>query len=193
MDEKIHFRAVLEVLGKPKEHVEGSLKNYVKKITDDEKFTILNKQFAEIKKQEEQELWATFAELDIETSEIENLTHFCFEYMPSLLEIISPKKLPFKDIEVSSFLNDLQARLHQVDMVAKTMKMERDQKQQTLNAILKNYITILLKSGKRTAQELSVMTGIRQEELEDFLDALIDTKNVDLDGEHYYLVPKNGA
>ena len=97
MEKDIIFRTVIEVLGKPKEHVESSIKSYVEKIKTDESFSVLKEDFAETEKREDADLWATFSELEIKTSSIKNLTGFCFDYMPSMLEVVEPKKI---DIEV---------------------------------------------------------------------------------------------
>ena len=63
---------------------------------------------AEVKKQEGEELWACFAEIKFSTNKVENLVSFCFDYMPSIIEVIEPKELLFSEVEVSHFLNDLQ-------------------------------------------------------------------------------------
>jgi len=49
MEKKIHFRAVIEVLGKPKEHVNDSLQNYIKNLKENERYEVTNEEYAEIK------------------------------------------------------------------------------------------------------------------------------------------------
>ena len=171
---EIIFRAVIEVLGKPKEHVEQSLQGYIEKLKNDKDYTLIDEKFAELKKQDEQELWATFAEVEIKTDKFENLTKFCFEFMPSLVEVLEPHSITFAGNELSEFLSDLQARLHNIDMLAKQVKMERDHYQQSMGALLKNYIHVLLSKGPLTGDQLSRLTGIKEDRLGDFLDALID-------------------
>ncbi len=190
MEKNIQFRAVIEVLGKPEEHVDTALKGYIEKLTNDEKFDVLNSEFAEIKKQDEQELWAGFAEVDVAAAKIEDLTTFCFEYMPSLLEIMSPKQMNLTDDDLSKVLTDLQAKLHTVDMVAKQVRMENDQLKHSLNALLQNYTLLLLSKQGLTSSQLSTLTGVHEERLADFLDSLIDAGKIDLKGETYSLVKK---
>ena len=138
MEKKILFRAVIEVLGKPKEHVNDSLQNYIKNLKENERYQVTNEEYAEIKKQEEQGMWAAFAELDVKADKIEDLIAFCFDYMPSVIEIIEPKEFNLVDNDLSSFLNDLQARLHHVDMLTKRMKMETDNLKINTSSLLKN-------------------------------------------------------
>ena len=60
MEFTITFGAIIEVLGKPQEHVEKAIKEYVEKLEKNENYQVTNKKFAKIKKQEEEGLWATF-------------------------------------------------------------------------------------------------------------------------------------
>ncbi len=185
MEKKIILRSVIEVLGRPKEHVEASLKGYIDKLKADERYGVTSCEFAEIKEQAEQEAWATFAEVEMKVEKIEDITAFCFDYMPSMVEIIEPAEITFKDAEVSGFLNDLQAKLHQVDMVAKQVKMENDHLKRNMAALLKNYLMLLLSKKALSSIQLSSLTGVAEDKLEDYLDQLIDEGRVDLKGDLY--------
>lgn len=177
----IHFRTVIEVLGRPKEHVDIALRGYVEKLKQDQNYKVLHVEFADFKKQENQELWAGFAEVEAKAKSIKDLISFCFDYMPSLIEIIEPSELSVSEEELSLFLNDLQAKLHHVDMVAKQVKLENDFLKRNLTALLRNYVTVLLrKGGSMTSEQLCTLTGVDKDKLEDFLDTLLDEGKVDL-------------
>lgn len=185
--EKITFRAVVEILGKPKEHIEKTLQGYLEKINNDEKFTLVSKDIMEAKEQEKTDLWVTFAEVEIECKKVEDITAFCFDYMPSIIEVLDPTELRFKNEEVSHFLNDLQAKLHQIDMIAKQLKMENDHLKRNTAVLLRNYLMVLLGKSKLSLEQMSTLTGVDKDKLGDYLDRLIDDGKVDLDGELYYL------
>ena len=188
MEKTIHFRTVIEILGRPKEHVESAIKEQVEKIKKDTKYQILEAEFAEIKKQEEQDLWATFAELEVKAAKVEDLTFFCFEFMPSIIEIVEPENFQISDKDFSLFLNDLQAQLHQVDMVAKHVKLENDQLKRNMVALLKNYIVVLLSNGRKmSSEQLGKLTGVEKDKIEDYLDHLIDEGKIDLKDQLYFL------
>ncbi|MFH1396131.1 MAG: hypothetical protein ABIG93_01910 [archaeon] len=181
-------RAVIEVLGKPKEHVESSLQKYLEKLEADEKYTIKTKDVAEIKKQDgEQELWTIFAEIEFESKKVEDVISFCFDYMPSIIEVLEPSELKYKAEEVSNFLNDMQAKLFQVDMVAKQLTMQNSHLQKNMAGLMKNFLLVLLGKNKLTLKQLVAFTGVPEKSLGDYLDKLIDTEKIELDGEHYYL------
>ena len=150
-------------------------------------FTILREEVAAAKKQEETDLWGIFAELEVKTNSLQHLGFFCFQYMPSFLEIIEPAETTLEQGELSAFLNDLQGKLHQVDMISKQMKMEYDLIRQAMHNVLGNYVVLLLGHNNLTSEMLSSLTGVQKDKLEDFLDILIDEGKIDLKEGIYYL------
>ena len=180
MTTEITFRALMEVLGKPKEHVKESLDKYVSKLKSSEQYTVLNEEYAEVEQREDSDLWATFVELEIKTDSIENLVLFCFEYMPSSIEVLTPSEMKLTDQDLSHFLSNLQGRLHQIDMVAKQLKIENDVLKKNASSLVKNNLLILLAKGAMNAEKLSKYTGVAQDKLEDFLDKLIDDNRIEL-------------
>ncbi len=190
MEPKIIFRAVIEVAGRPQEYVQSALKEYLENLQKDKKFTVLHQELAAIEKQDEQELWATFAEVEIKTSAVGNIISFCFDYMPSVVDILEPEVLNLNVRDLSFLFNDLQARLHQVDMVAKQLRLENEHQRKNTQDLLGNYIIVILRSQNLTSAQLSHLTGVNQDQLEDFLDQLIDQKKIDLKEGIYYLREK---
>ena len=190
---KINFRAILEVLGKPQEYVEEALKGYLKKLREDGRYKVLNQEMAETKQQEGQEMWSTFAEIEVETKEPKSIVAFCFDYMPSMVEIIEPAEIILTDVEASEFFSDLQGKLHNVDMVAKQTKLENEHLQRNMALLLKNYILVLLTQNNLTLDQISKLTGVNKDKIGDFLDKLIDEKRVDLKEGTYFIVRENGT
>jgi len=189
---KITFRAIIEVVGKPKEHIEGAFQGYLKQLKEDKNYTVVHEEVAESKALPEDEMWSTFAELEIKTDDMRNILNFCFDYMPSQLEIIEPEELTFDDVMLSEMFTDLQARLHSIDMVAKQVKLENEHMVRNMNLLLRNYILVLLTNNNLTSEQLSKLTGVAKEKIEDFLDKLIDDKKVDLKEGTYFILRENG-
>ncbi|MAE43086.1 hypothetical protein CMO93_04895 [Candidatus Woesearchaeota archaeon] len=178
LTEKTHIRCkiIIEVLGKPKEHVEKALQMYVNKINDDPDLIILKKDFADVK--EKEELWATFVELEMVIKGIPKLIAFCFDYMPSSVEILKPEELHMNKSTIANFANDLQARLHDVDMIVKKLKNENEFLKKNMNAAVKNVVLISLAYGPLDKEKLSKITGIKDEGLKSFLDELIKENRI---------------
>ncbi len=181
----VRCRTIIEVLGKPKEHVENALKEYIEHIKRDSELVILNEDYSEIK--EQGKLWSKFVELDLVIKGTKKLISFCFEYMPSSIEVVKPEHLVMTNPELSNFLNDLQARLHSVDMVVKQTKAENDFLRLNMNAIISNAIVISLKISNLSLEHLSKVTGIHQKELQAFLEKLINENKVKKENDIYSL------
>jgi len=186
--EQTHIRCkiIIEILGKPREHVEKTLRKYIDKIKNDSDLVILNSNFSEVV--EKEKLWATFSELDMIIKGIPKLIAFCFDYMPSSIEITKPDEFIMKKSTVEDFINDLQARLHQVDMIVKNQKNENDFLKQNLKKVVSNAILISLSSGNMDKENLSKITGINDKELNIFLDNLIKENKISKEKEIYSLV-----
>ena len=184
---KIVFRTIVEVLGKPKEHVDSTLKGYLQKLKENSRYEVAKEHLAELKQHEESELWMAFAELEIKTSDVAEIINFCFDYMPSLIEIIEPEELQLDSLTISSFLNDMQAKLHGVDMIAKQMKLENQLTNQSAARLLNNFITILLRDHNLSSKQLGKLTGMNVDVLEDYLDKMIDEGKIDLKEGIYFL------
>ena len=131
--EKMHIRCkiIIEILGKPKEHVEKTLNMYIDKIKNDSDLIVLNSEFSEAA--EKDKLWAIFVELDMVIKGIPKLISFCFDYMPSSIEITKPEEFVMKKSTIEDLINDLQARLHGVDMIVKNQKNENEFLKQNLD------------------------------------------------------------
>ena len=189
MDEKpqgIRFRTVIEMAGKPKEHIEKTLKVYVEKVREDHDFILLKESFAEPKQIES--MWSTFAELEIVCKDIPKMIGFCFEYMPASIEILKPDNFNMENHEITGFLNDLQARLHNVDMIVKRLRAENDVLRKNMSLTIENIITILLKINAMSIEEISKYSGINRDELAAFLNNMINDAKVKVDDERYRLV-----
>ena len=68
-----------------------------------------------------EKMFSTFTEFDIEFPEFEALMQFCFNFMPSSVEILEGKDT-FDVAEVTGILNDMMAQLHKYDMVVKNLR-----------------------------------------------------------------------
>ncbi len=181
----IRCRTIIEVLGKPKEHVENAIKDYIEHIREDSELVVLNEGYSEIK--EQGSLWSKFVELDLVIKGTRKLIGFCFEYMPSSIEVVKPENLTMANQELSNFLNDLQARLHNVDMIVKQLKAENDFLRLNMNAIIHNAIVICLKISGLSLEQLSQVTGVDRKELEIFVEKLLKENKIKKEGEIYTL------
>ena len=165
-------RIIIEMLGTPKEHVETTLREYVKSLKDERELKVVNEHIAA--PEEYDQMFCAFAELEIWFKNISRLLNFCFEAMPSSVEIIEPMQLQLQAAELSGHLNDLQGRLHTLDMALKKVNAEHDVLKNNADALFRNLITLALKQGPKALSELSEVIGVQEDELESVLKGLLN-------------------
>jgi hypothetical protein len=184
---KIRVRTIIEVLGKPKEHIEKTIREYVEKIKEDNDFVVLKEHFSDSEEQKhgEDTYFAIFVELEFLVKGLHPLIGFCFNYMPSSIEIEKPEELTLPADMMNALFNDLQARLHKVDMIVKQQVNENQFLRNNLRASMRNLIVITLASHPMDMEKLVKSTGIETEVLQKFVDELIKENKIEKDGDTY--------
>lgn len=182
---EIRARAIIEILGRPKEHIVKMLNSHLDKIEKDSRYDISNKDIAPPKAQ--QDLFSTFAELEFTAKNIEALVDFCLEYLPSSIEIIEPTSIAISSQLISGLLNDLQARIHKQNITIFHLGKQNLLLRKSLNSLLKNIIFLLLSRRPAELEVLSSITGVNKEELRSFLDALVKEGKLIKKGKTYLL------
>lgn len=183
---QILCRAIIEVLGKPKEHVEEVLRSHLNKIKETKGITVISENISE--PEEVGKLFSTFANIELWFKNVSGIIAFCFDYMPSSIEILEPEQLTYNSREFAGFLNDLQARLHSVDMTAKNLTIENQLIKTNLSNITTNIVTVALKEKPKTIEELSKEIGIQSEQLERILTHILKEGIITKKGDKYSLV-----
>ena len=112
----IKARIISEVLGSPQEHVDKTLKLLLDKIKERKELNLTNDKTFNAEKLEDKLLFSGFLEYEISVESLNTLSGFCFDFMPSSIEILEPDSLNFKTVEMADLFNEILARLHQNDM-----------------------------------------------------------------------------
>lgn len=184
---KIRVRTIIEVLGKPKEHTEKTIRDYVEKIKEDNDFVILKEHFSESEEQKhgEETYYAIFVELEFLVKGLHPLIGFCFNYMPSSIEIEKPEELTLPADMMNALFNDLQARLHKVDMVVKQGINENHFLRKNLKTSMRNLIIITIANHPMSMPSLIKATGIEEKVLSQFVNELIGEGKIEKDEDTY--------
>lgn len=134
-EKKIKTKVIIEVIGSPKEHVEKALGMILNRVKEEKYLEVVKA--ASFDAKQVKEFWSTFAETEIDFNDIKGVIDFCFNYMPSSIEILDPTLLSMKVKEVNDMLNDVLAGLHKYEMVLKNvhaqnilMKREMEKKKE---------------------------------------------------------------
>jgi predicted transcriptional regulator len=170
-EQNVLAKVIIEMLGAPKEHIEKTLKDYVEKLKDDKDIEIAKEEFAPA--EEQNKLFSTFAELEIRFKNAQKLVDFCFDSMPSSVEIIEPESITINSAGLTETLNDIQAKLHNSDMVIKTLRAKNTILDKNAKKILRNFVSYMIEGKEKTIEELSSKMGISAQHLKPFLEELV--------------------
>lgn len=118
---------ILEVIGRPPEHLIETLEKMIGEIGEEKNIDIKSK---EIKKptlmKDQKEFYTTFAEIEIEAEVVLDFIRLLFKYMPAHVEIISPEVITLTNNGWNDVLNELVQRLHGYDEISRITKVEKD-------------------------------------------------------------------
>lgn len=183
---KIVARVIIQMMGGPKKHIEDTMKTYVKKIEEDYADIKIKKKYLSPAKKEGA-LFKVFTELELEIDGIENLVWFCFDYMPSSVEILEPDRLVYESHDFTNFMNDLQQKLHKVDMALKNLSAENQVLRKNGVTLSKNLFHSLLRSGPKDLAALAKDSGIPEEHAQKFLESMVKEGKIQKDKALYRL------
>jgi hypothetical protein len=130
---------------------------------------------------------STFVELEFLVKGLTPLVGFCFNFMPSSIEIEKPEELIIPTHIMNALFNDLQARLHKVDMIVKQQANENAFLRKNLRHSIRNLITVSLAVKSFDIEKLAKATGIEKSNLTPFLTELINEGKVEQNGDTYSL------
>ncbi|MBN1156989.1 hypothetical protein JXA85_05200 [Candidatus Woesearchaeota archaeon] len=185
---QVYVRAIIEVLGKPKDYVRKTIKELMKGFRESENYEVKKEEVS--KPKEIEGMFSMFVELEFWAKSINKLTIFCFDYMPSSLEIIEPQTLRYSAPDLSGFLNDLQAKLHSIDMIVKKIRQENKILSGNIDNILKNFMSYALFGEAKTGEELARIAGIPARNMEAILQKLEAAGHLKKENNKYKLPTK---
>tara|TARA_Y100000034_G_C6897831_1_gene414384 strand:+ start:2697 stop:3224 length:528 start_codon:yes stop_codon:yes gene_type:complete len=127
MSDKILANIVIELLGRPKEHLQEAMETHIVKLGSEKGVSIKNKTIhPAVEAQDSKTLFTTFAEVEVEFDSIENYLGIIFAYLPANIEIIKPENLSLSNAHFNDLGNMILQRVHNYDAVAKNMIAERE-------------------------------------------------------------------
>lgn len=192
MAEKILCRVIVEVVGKPKEHVEKAIQVVLEKAEEIEGLKIETKHIEEIKEVDSEKLagaekkisenagtlFSSFVEIDFWAKDVDVVASFCFDFLPSSLEILEPERLNVDPQDISKLMNDMLSRLHNADLKLKAYSVENNMLKNNASLLLRNMIMVSVGAKPQTLEKLSESVGIPKDQLGPFLKPLIEQNHV---------------
>lgn len=184
-DGYLRTNIIFEIAGKPKKHIEDTLKTYIENIKQDDKIKFITEEYEEAEELEEG-IFTTVAEVEMLFPNIEKLNWLCVNFSPASVEILEPDNVTVSQKEIGDWLNDLLSRLHEIGMVQKNLKGQYDIMVKNFNAMTRNAIILSLKETNEI-ESIAKKIGMPKEHTEKFLDALIKEEKVRKEKNKYFL------
>ncbi len=119
-------RAIVEVLGYPEEHVNEVAKNVLEKLKTEQGIKIVKETLNKAEKVKDV-IFSSFIEVEIKINDFQKLMDFCYNYLPSTLEILDSNKVIMPIREFTNGLNELLTKLHHYNLVMNNLIHENSE------------------------------------------------------------------
>ena len=157
-----------EIAGKPKAHVEETLKAYMTNIKEDERIKPITEDYAEPMKQDGG-MYSVFCELETMVQDLDVLTWLSINFMPASIEILKPEKFSIEARYLQNWYNDLLSKLHETSNVLREVRSVNSHITQGMNALIKNGILAAVAAKPRGGKEIAQLLGMPEKQLTPFL------------------------
>ncbi len=135
----IRATIILEIIGKPPEHLVKTLEEIVKRIDEEKGVRVISKKINEpVLMKDNKEFYTTFAEIDLEVENILYLTIIMFKYMPAHVEVVEPELIALTNSGWTDILSELTRRLHAYDEVSRVIQLQNSKMQKKLKELMDN-------------------------------------------------------
>jgi len=178
----IKARTIIEIAGSPKEHVKKTM-DFVMTELEKSKYEIFEKDIEPVS--ENKDLFSTFAEIEIGFGSPTQVYEFCFDFMPSSIDVLEPSKIEIEQENFSSSLNDLLATIHKLDMHLKNANAKVKIMQRNTNRLLANFIVLAIGEGEKTVEDISKTVGIPAEQLGNTIEAMVKDSMIKKEGDKF--------
>ena len=194
MTEKIRTLFIFEILGKPAEHIKGSLNKMIDQLGEQKGVEIIRRDVHEPKLVEndgnseskleqlekenyvKQGLYSTFAEVEIYTDNVILIMSIVLNMLPAHVEILQPGDFVMKNTDISGLMTELGVKMHKYDEVTKVLMMEKEHLIGRLNeaeAKVRNFEGEI----KGVVEETKKEEERKEEEVEDKIEEKIEKVN----------------
>lgn len=122
----ISVKMIIEVAGRPPEHLTETLEKMIEKISEEKGVSIEEKNIHEpVIMKDQKDFYTSFAEIEVKIEEISLLAVLVLKYMPAHVEIIEPELIAFTNNGWNDIFNEFLRRLHHYDEVARVIQTEK--------------------------------------------------------------------
>lgn len=150
---EIKAQLIMEVLGKPREYVKEVLEDLGKQIGNEAGVSVTTCSIGEPREtKDSKDVYTGFLDIEVECEKIENLMMLCFKYMPAHVELFSPEKINFNNVQINELLNAIIAKLHSYDEITRILSVQKIKLEQEIIRLRENLPVETEKTKKKTSK-----------------------------------------
>ncbi len=128
MSEKIKATMILEMIGRPPEHMVKVLNEIIDKMNDEKKVEVYERKVKEpTLLKDQKDLYSAFAEIEVEVEEIMYLIMLVFKYKPSHVEVLSPEFIKLQNNDLGEVLSEITRKIHIADSTIQAVQIQNQQ------------------------------------------------------------------
>lgn len=136
-NKEISAALIFDIIGTPPEHLKETLNAIIDNISKEKGVKVLSRKISEpVFMKDRNDLYTTFAEIEITAEEILQVVLMMFKYMPAHVEIVSPEHISISNNNLSEVLSEITRRLHGYEEIVRIMQVEKDILEKKLREIL---------------------------------------------------------
>ncbi|MBT7903368.1 hypothetical protein HN587_05890 [Candidatus Woesearchaeota archaeon] len=186
-------KALIEVLGAPKEYVEKTLDGVLDKVNEEKYLEVtFEESFEATPVKDNEKLLTAFAEVEFWVKSPKDLLSFVFDFTPSSIDVLEPTESMIGAKDLSDLMLDLIARLHFADMRVKEMSAHVKLMDKNSINLVRNFIVFSLQNKELSLEQISKNVGIPADKIENFLGQLVKEKVIEKKGDVYSSMLKLG-
>ena len=109
------IRAIIEVMGFPEEHVKLVTEKVIEKLKTEDRISIIKETVHPPEKIKEK-FFSCFAEVEMKITDFSKLLGFCYDYLPSSIEILDTEKITLPVREFHFAMSEMLDKLHHYNL-----------------------------------------------------------------------------
>jgi len=109
-------RAIIEVIGHPESHVNEIARKVLENLKKEQGVELLKENVAKAE-MVKNEIFASHLDVELKILDMTNLLNFCYEYLPSSIEVLDADKVIMPVRELSAGISEMLRRLHAYNLM----------------------------------------------------------------------------
>lgn len=180
----IRATAIVQILGKPKEHIEKVVKDIADTIPE-QGYTVERTELMPVEPAEgedEEGLYSGLFEVDLKLDDHEELFAFIQDYNPTSLEVSEPDEFTMRLPDYNGLVTSVVTIVQQYDQLLKEKIAENIAISKRADRLIRNLITLSIAIKPKGHESIKLETGLAEQVLDPYLKAMVKDGTLEQNG-----------